>query len=221
MRGPVPPGFGFSFMAALCIGSEAETIAGWSHGERNVLNGTARADASTPARSPSSRRWRRSGGIRTASSSRCTCSTPAGSTTSSTRSPPSSAAIRRRRGRSPGCACSTSAAAAGCCPSRWRGSGPRSSGADAAARNIPVARLHAEQSGLAIDYRHTTAEDLAAAGERFDVVLNMEVVEHVPDPLVVSDRLPGAAQARRADDLLDAEPQSRRASRWRSSAPNR
>jgi 2-polyprenyl-6-hydroxyphenyl methylase/3-demethylubiquinone-9 3-methyltransferase len=56
-------------------------------------------------------------------------------------------------------------------------------GADAAARNIPVARVHAEQSGLAIDYRHTTAEDLAAAGEQFDVVLNMEVVEHVADPL--------------------------------------
>lgn len=56
-------------------------------------------------------------------------------------------------------------------------------GADAAARNIPVARLHAEQSGLAIDYRHTTAEDMAAAGEQFDVVLNMEVVEHVADPL--------------------------------------
>jgi 2-polyprenyl-6-hydroxyphenyl methylase/3-demethylubiquinone-9 3-methyltransferase len=56
-------------------------------------------------------------------------------------------------------------------------------GADAAPRNIPVARLHAEQSGLAIDYRHTTAEDLAAAGEQFDVVLNMEVVEHVADPL--------------------------------------
>lgn len=55
-------------------------------------------------------------------------------------------------------------------------------GADAAPRNIPVARLHAEQSGLAIDYRHTTAEDLVAAGEVFDVVLNMEVVEHVSDP---------------------------------------
>jgi 2-polyprenyl-6-hydroxyphenyl methylase / 3-demethylubiquinone-9 3-methyltransferase len=55
-------------------------------------------------------------------------------------------------------------------------------GADAAARNIPVARLHAAQSGLAIDYRHTTAEALAEAGERFDVVLNMEVVEHVADP---------------------------------------
>jgi 2-polyprenyl-6-hydroxyphenyl methylase/3-demethylubiquinone-9 3-methyltransferase len=56
-------------------------------------------------------------------------------------------------------------------------------GADAAAGNIPVARIHAEQSGLDIDYRHTTAEDLAAAGDLFDVVLNMEVVEHVADPL--------------------------------------
>jgi 2-polyprenyl-6-hydroxyphenyl methylase/3-demethylubiquinone-9 3-methyltransferase len=56
-------------------------------------------------------------------------------------------------------------------------------GADAAERNIPVAQIHAEQEGLQIDYRHTTAEDMAAAGEQFDVVLNMEVVEHVADPL--------------------------------------
>ncbi|WP_171125949.1 MULTISPECIES: bifunctional 2-polyprenyl-6-hydroxyphenol methylase/3-demethylubiquinol 3-O-methyltransferase UbiG [unclassified Ruegeria] len=56
-------------------------------------------------------------------------------------------------------------------------------GADAAEGNLPVARIHAEQSGLEIDYRHTTAEDMAAAGEQFDVVLNMEVVEHVADPL--------------------------------------
>ncbi len=56
-------------------------------------------------------------------------------------------------------------------------------GADAAPRNIPVAQIHAQQSGLTIDYRHTTAEALAAAGEQFDVVLNMEVVEHVSDPL--------------------------------------
>ena len=55
-------------------------------------------------------------------------------------------------------------------------------GADAAARNIPVARVHAEQSGLEIDYRHTTAEAMAAQGEQFDAVLNMEVVEHVADP---------------------------------------
>jgi len=56
-------------------------------------------------------------------------------------------------------------------------------GADAAERNIPVARVHAEEQGLNIDYRHTSAEDLAAAGEVFDAVLNMEVVEHVADPL--------------------------------------
>jgi 2-polyprenyl-6-hydroxyphenyl methylase / 3-demethylubiquinone-9 3-methyltransferase len=56
-------------------------------------------------------------------------------------------------------------------------------GADAAEGNIPVAQLHAEQSGLTIDYRHTTAEALAEAGERFDVVLNMEVVEHVASPI--------------------------------------
>ncbi|WP_133485308.1 bifunctional 2-polyprenyl-6-hydroxyphenol methylase/3-demethylubiquinol 3-O-methyltransferase UbiG [Aliiroseovarius marinus] len=56
-------------------------------------------------------------------------------------------------------------------------------GADAAPRNIPVAQLHAEQMGLDIDYRNCTAESLADAGEQFDVVLNMEVVEHVADPL--------------------------------------
>jgi 2-polyprenyl-6-hydroxyphenyl methylase/3-demethylubiquinone-9 3-methyltransferase len=55
-------------------------------------------------------------------------------------------------------------------------------GADAAERNLPVARIHAQQSGLDIDYRHTTAEAMAGDGEAFDVVLNMEVVEHVADP---------------------------------------
>ncbi|OAN67723.1 bifunctional 3-demethylubiquinol 3-O-methyltransferase/2-polyprenyl-6-hydroxyphenol methylase [Sulfitobacter sp. EhC04] len=56
-------------------------------------------------------------------------------------------------------------------------------GADAAEGNIPVAQVHAEQSGLTIDYRHTTAEAMAEAGEKFDVVLNMEVVEHVASPI--------------------------------------
>jgi len=54
-------------------------------------------------------------------------------------------------------------------------------GADASATNIEVAKLHAAESGVGIDYRVTTAEDLADAGEKFDVVLNMEVVEHVSD----------------------------------------
>ncbi len=52
-------------------------------------------------------------------------------------------------------------------------------GADPVERNVAAAKLHAEQSGLAIDYRATTAEALADAGERFDIVLAMEVVEHV------------------------------------------
>ena len=54
-------------------------------------------------------------------------------------------------------------------------------GIDPAPANIEVARLHAQQSGLSVDYRSATAEDLAAAGNRFDVVLAMEVVEHVSD----------------------------------------
>lgn len=57
--------------------------------------------------------------------------------------------------------------------------GARVTGIDAADRNIAIARLHAEKSGLEIDYRATTSEALAAAGERYDMVLNMEVVEHV------------------------------------------
>jgi len=55
-------------------------------------------------------------------------------------------------------------------------------GADAAAGNIPVAQVHADAQGLNIDYRHTTAEALVDQAERFDVILNMEVVEHVADP---------------------------------------
>jgi 2-polyprenyl-6-hydroxyphenyl methylase/3-demethylubiquinone-9 3-methyltransferase len=54
-------------------------------------------------------------------------------------------------------------------------------GADPAERNIAVARAHAEQSGVAVDYRCTTAEALSEAGDRFDIVLAMEVVEHVND----------------------------------------
>jgi 2-polyprenyl-6-hydroxyphenyl methylase / 3-demethylubiquinone-9 3-methyltransferase len=54
-------------------------------------------------------------------------------------------------------------------------------GADPAEANIEAARVHAGREGLAIDYRATTAEALADAGERFEVVLAMEVVEHVAD----------------------------------------
>ena len=52
---------------------------------------------------------------------------------------------------------------------------------DAAEANVRAARHHAEEQGLAIDYRHATAEALAADGERFDAVLALEIVEHVAD----------------------------------------
>lgn len=54
-------------------------------------------------------------------------------------------------------------------------------GIDAVPENIRVAGLHAAEANLAIDYRVGTAEDLAGAGERFDAVLALEIVEHVAD----------------------------------------
>ncbi len=54
--------------------------------------------------------------------------------------------------------------------------------ADPSEKNIKTAMVHASQQGLEIDYRATTAEQLQQAGEKFDVVLNMEVIEHVKDP---------------------------------------
>ena len=52
-------------------------------------------------------------------------------------------------------------------------------GVDVTEKNLAVARLHAQWNGLAIDYRLADVEQLAAAGEVYDLVLNMEVVEHV------------------------------------------
>ena len=55
-------------------------------------------------------------------------------------------------------------------------------GIDATARNADVARLHALEQALPIDYRHCLAEHVRETGERFDVVLNTEVIEHVANP---------------------------------------
>lgn len=60
--------------------------------------------------------------------------------------------------------------------------GAQVTGTDPAAESIEAARRHAAEQGLAIDYRATTIEQLAAAGQAFDAVLCLEVVEHVPDP---------------------------------------
>jgi len=59
--------------------------------------------------------------------------------------------------------------------------GAEVTGIDVVEKNIGTASVHARQQGLTIDYQARTAESLASAGERFDVVLNMEVVEHVAD----------------------------------------
>jgi len=56
-------------------------------------------------------------------------------------------------------------------------------GIDMGEAPLSVARLHRQESGVEVDYRHSTAEELAAerAGE-FDVVCCLEMLEHVPDP---------------------------------------
>ncbi|MDF2812028.1 MAG: bifunctional 3-demethylubiquinol 3-O-methyltransferase/2-polyprenyl-6-hydroxyphenol methylase [Microvirga sp.] len=59
--------------------------------------------------------------------------------------------------------------------------GARVTGLDPAPTNISVARLHAERAGLTVDYRNETVESVVAKGETFDIVLAMEVVEHVAD----------------------------------------
>ena len=58
--------------------------------------------------------------------------------------------------------------------------GARVTGIDAAPENIAVARDHAAAGGLSIDYR--AAELATLAGQRFDLVTSLEVVEHVADP---------------------------------------
>ncbi len=59
--------------------------------------------------------------------------------------------------------------------------GANVTGIDVVEKNIAIASLHAEQQGLPIDYLLSTASTLADSGAQFDVVLNMEVVEHVAD----------------------------------------
>ncbi len=54
-------------------------------------------------------------------------------------------------------------------------------GIDASERNVMVARHHAEQGGVAVNYRHALPEELTAEVGTFDIVLSLEVVEHVAD----------------------------------------
>ncbi len=58
---------------------------------------------------------------------------------------------------------------------------------DASEKNIGIASAHAALSELVIDYRCTNAEDLAAQGKQYDVVLALEIIEHVADIQVFMD----------------------------------
>lgn len=60
--------------------------------------------------------------------------------------------------------------------------GGKVTGVDPSEKNIKTATVHAAEVGLDINYRATTAEQLAEEGARFDVILNMEVIEHVKEP---------------------------------------
>jgi 2-polyprenyl-6-hydroxyphenyl methylase / 3-demethylubiquinone-9 3-methyltransferase len=69
--------------------------------------------------------------------------------------------------------------------------GARATGIDPAAENIAAAKAHASAAGLDIAYEVATAEELAARGQSYDVVLLLEVVEHVPDvPVFIKTAAP-------------------------------
>ena len=142
---------------------------------------------STRPRSSGFPRWPPSGGTRAARWRRCTSSIRCGSAISATRRPRVSAAIRSGSTAWRACACSTSAAAAASCREPLARLGATVVGVDPSRdQHRGGASSMPRRAGLAIDYRCTTAEALADAGERFDIVLAMEVVEHVADvPLFV------------------------------------
>ena len=127
------------------------------------------------------RRWPPTGGTRAARWRRCTSSTRCGSAYIRDQA----AGRFGRDAKRLGCLAGLRILDIGCgggLLSRAAGAARRHVvGADPAEDNIEIAKRHAAQSDLAIDYRATTAEALADAGEKFDIVLAMEVVEHVAD----------------------------------------
>ncbi len=89
--------------------------------------------------------------------------------------------------------------------------GAKVTGIDAARRNVATAALHAERQGLAIAYRSSTAEALAAEGKQYDIVLALEIVEHVAD---VDLFLRSCGQLLRPGGLLFLSTLNRTAKAW-------
>jgi len=84
-------------------------------------------------------------------------------------------------------------------------------GIDAAERNVVTASQHAEGQGLSIDYRETTAEALAAEGRQFDIMLALEIVEHVAD---IDLFLKCCGQLTKPDGLVFLSTLNRTAKAW-------
>ena len=182
---PVPVWLGFSFMGALSIPTSAGTIAGWPNERNAEAAGTVDAAEVAKFEAMAAEWWDPHGKFRPLHMlNPCRLDYIVDQIAAEFgRDPKAPRPFAGLRLLDIGCG-------GGLLAEPMARLGAEVVGVDAAARNIPVAQLHAAQSGLAIDYRHGTAEDLAAAGERFDVVLNMEVVEHVPDPRRLPRRLP-------------------------------
>jgi 2-polyprenyl-6-hydroxyphenyl methylase/3-demethylubiquinone-9 3-methyltransferase len=89
--------------------------------------------------------------------------------------------------------------------------GAQVTGIDAAERNVVTASLHAGRQDLAIDYRVATAEALAQSGAQFDIVLALEIVEHVAD---VDLFLQSCGQLVKPDGLLFLSTLNRTAKAW-------
>ncbi len=121
------------------------------------------------------------GGTRRASSDRCTSSTRYVSATSGTGYAPISTATPRSLTPLDGLTLLDVGCGGGLLSEPLARMGAIVTGIDASEKNIGTARAHAARSDVEIDYRCSTAEDLMAAGETFDIVLSLEVVEHVAD----------------------------------------